>query len=130
MINANYGVDVGSVTVHRIEPDGRLGDMTDHVEHAGSGPDPVRQANSHVHMIASDPVTGDILVSDLGSDTVFVYALDPTAASPPRLPPTWRPSPARGRGTSPSTRTAATCSSSTSSTAPSARCAAMMTISR
>jgi 6-phosphogluconolactonase len=50
--------------------------MTDHVEHAGSGPDPVRQANSHVHMIASDPVTGDILVSDLGSDTVFVYALD------------------------------------------------------
>lgn len=76
VLNANYGVDAGSVTVHRIEPDGRLGDLTDHVEHAGSGPDPVRQANSHVHMIASDPVTGDILVSDLGSDTVFVYALD------------------------------------------------------
>jgi 6-phosphogluconolactonase len=76
VLNANYGVDAGSVTVHRIEPDGRLGDMTDHVEHAGSGPDPDRQANSHVHMIASDPVTGDILVSDLGSDTVFVYALD------------------------------------------------------
>lgn len=76
VLNANYGVDAGSVTVHRIEPDGRLGDMTDHVEHVGSGPDPVRQANSHVHMIASDPVTGDILVSDLGSDTVFVYALD------------------------------------------------------
>jgi 6-phosphogluconolactonase len=76
VINANYGVDVGSVTVHRIEPDGRLGDLTDHVEHAGSGPDPVRQANSHVHMIASDPVTGDVLVSDLGSDTVFVYGLD------------------------------------------------------
>ena len=40
VINANYGVDAGSVTVHRIEPDGRLGDMTDHVEHAGSGPTP------------------------------------------------------------------------------------------
>ena len=26
VINANYGVDAGSVTVHRIEPDGRLGD--------------------------------------------------------------------------------------------------------
>jgi 6-phosphogluconolactonase len=76
VLNANYGVDAGSITVHRIEPDGRLGDLTDHVEHVGSGPDPVRQANSHVHMIASDPVTGDILVSDLGSDTVFVYALD------------------------------------------------------
>jgi 6-phosphogluconolactonase len=76
VINANYGEGAGSVTVHRIEPDGRLGDMTDHVEHAGSGPDPVRQAGSHVHMIAVDPMTGDILVSDLGSDTVFVYALD------------------------------------------------------
>ena len=76
VLNANFGVDAGSVTVHRIEPDGRLGDMTDHVEHVGSGPDPVRQATSHVHMIASDPVTDDILVSDLGSDTVFVYALD------------------------------------------------------
>jgi 6-phosphogluconolactonase len=76
VLNANYGSDAGSVTVHRIEPDGRLGEMTDHVEHAGSGPDPVRQANSHVHMIAVDPVTGDILVSDLGSDTVFGYTLD------------------------------------------------------
>src|ERR1700691_1769219 len=76
VINANYGEGAGSVSVHGIEPDGGLGDMTDHVEHAGSGPDPVRQANSHVHMIASDPVTGDILVSDLGSDTVFVYELD------------------------------------------------------
>jgi len=76
VLNANYGVDVGSVTVHRIELDGRLGDLTDHVEHAGCGPDPVRQANSHVHMIAVDPLTGDILVSDLGSDTVFGYALD------------------------------------------------------
>jgi 6-phosphogluconolactonase len=76
VLNANYGENVGSVTVHGIEPDGRLGELTDHVEHAGSGPDPVRQANSHVHMIATDPVTGDILVSDLGSDTVFVYALD------------------------------------------------------
>jgi 6-phosphogluconolactonase len=76
VLTANYGVDAGSVTVHRLEPDGRLGDMTDHVEHAGSGPDPVRQTNSHVHMIASDPLTGDILVADLGSDTVLVFALD------------------------------------------------------
>ena len=76
VLTANYGVDAGSVTVYRIEPDGRLGDITDHVKLTGSGPDPVRQAASHAHMIASDPVTGDILVSDLGSDTVFAYALD------------------------------------------------------
>ena len=41
LLNANYGVDAGSVTVHRIEPDGRLGNLTDHVEHVGSGPDPL-----------------------------------------------------------------------------------------
>ena len=76
VLTANYGVDAGSVSVFRIEPDGRLGDMTDHVEHTGSGPNPARQATSHAHMIASDPVTGDILVADLGSDTVLVYALD------------------------------------------------------
>ena len=73
---ANYGIDAGSVTVYRLEPDGRLGAVTDHVQHAGSGPDPDRQATSHAHMIANDPVTGNILVADLGSDAVLVYAFD------------------------------------------------------
>ena len=73
---ANYGEGPGSVTVYRVEPDGRLGDLADHVELTGTGPDPVRQASAHAHMITSDPVTGDILVTDLGSDTILVYALD------------------------------------------------------
>jgi len=73
---ANYGVGAGSVTVYRAEPDGRLGEMTDHVKLTGSGPDPVRQADSHAHMVATDPVTGDILVADLGSDIILAYALD------------------------------------------------------
>ena len=47
--------------------------MTDHVTLAE--PPPVRQATSHAHMITSDPVTGDILVADLGSDTILVYSL-------------------------------------------------------
>lgn len=72
---ANYGVDAGSVTVYQLEPDGRLGTVTDHVELAGSGPVPGRQENSHAHMIAADPVTGDLFVADLGSDAIRVYAL-------------------------------------------------------
>ncbi len=72
---ANYGVDAGSVTVYQVEPDGRLGTVTDHVEYAGSGPVPGRQENSHAHMIAADPVTGDLFVTDLGSDAIRVYAL-------------------------------------------------------
>ena len=77
VVTANYGVDAGSVTVYPVESDGRLGDPADHVEHTGSGPNTERQASSHAHMTASDPETGDILVSDLGADTIFVYAVGP-----------------------------------------------------
>jgi 6-phosphogluconolactonase len=74
---ANYGTEAGSVTVYQVEPDGRLGAVTDHVVHTGSGPVADRQASSHAHMIATDPVTGDLFVADLGSDAIVVYALDP-----------------------------------------------------
>jgi 6-phosphogluconolactonase len=84
VLTANYGVGAGSVTVYQLERDGRLGELTDHVPHAGSGPDPVRQASAHAHMIATDPVTGEILVADLGSDSVLVYALDSAGRLSPR----------------------------------------------
>jgi 6-phosphogluconolactonase len=84
VLTANYGEDAGSVTVYRLEPDGRLGELTDHVRHTGAGPDPVRQAAAHAHMIAGDPLTGDILVADLGSDTVLAYALDDDGRLAPR----------------------------------------------
>ena len=73
---ANYGTDAGSVSVYATGPDGRLGDRTDHVPHTGAGPDPDRQAGPHAHMIVSDPVTGAVLVTDLGADAVVVYQLD------------------------------------------------------
>jgi 6-phosphogluconolactonase len=73
---ANYGTDAGSVTVYETGPEGRLGDLTGHVEHRGSGRDPVRQAGPHAHMVVSDPVTGTVLVADLGADAVLAYRLD------------------------------------------------------
>jgi 6-phosphogluconolactonase len=75
VLTANYGEDAGSVSAYRLEPDGRLGELTDHVRHAGAGPDPVRQTAAHAHMVASDPLTGDIFVADLGADAVLAYAL-------------------------------------------------------
>jgi 6-phosphogluconolactonase len=84
VLTANYGVGAGSVTVYRLERDGRLGERTDHVRQAGSGPDPDRQAAAHAHMIASDPVTGEILVTDLGADSVLAYALDSAGRLAPR----------------------------------------------
>ncbi|HEY0938058.1 MAG TPA: lactonase family protein [Trebonia sp.] len=80
---ANYGDEAGSVTAYEVTPDGRLGNLTAHVRHAGSGPDPLRQAGAHAHMIVSDPVTGAVLAADLGSDAVLSYRLDDTGGLTP-----------------------------------------------
>jgi 6-phosphogluconolactonase len=73
---ANYGTEAGSVTVYEVAADGRLGSMTSHLPLHGSGPVPDRQAGPHAHSIVSDPVTGYVLVTDLGSDAVLAAHLD------------------------------------------------------
>lgn len=73
VVVANYGA--GSVSVFARETGGRLGAMTGHVQHHGSSADPVRQRGPHPHQICFDPVTGDVLVPDLGLDVVFCYRL-------------------------------------------------------
>jgi 6-phosphogluconolactonase len=87
---ANYGTEAGSVTVYEAGPHGRLGELTGHVRHHGSGPDPVRQGGPHAHMIVSDPVTGTVLAADLGADAVLAYRLDAAGGLTPddaaRLP--------------------------------------------
>lgn len=87
VLAANYSTDPGSVTVYEIGADGGLGRATDHLRLNGSGPDPVRQANSHAHMVAIDPVAGSVLVTDLGSDAVMMYTLDDAGRlSPSEVP--------------------------------------------
>lgn len=76
VLAANYGTGAGSVTVYSVAPGGGLGEVTSHIELTGAGPHPERQTSAHAHMIASDPVTGDILVADLGTDTIGGYTLD------------------------------------------------------
>ena len=49
LVVANY--TSGSLAVHRIRPDGRLGEPTDVVQHGGSGPHPTRQQGPHAHMV-------------------------------------------------------------------------------
>lgn len=70
---ANYRT--GSVSVFAREADGRLGAMADHVQHQGSSAHPIRQTGPHAHQILFDPVTGELLVPDLGLDAVLVYRL-------------------------------------------------------
>ncbi|WP_416965808.1 lactonase family protein [Streptomyces sp. Agncl-13] len=78
LLTANYGTDTvpGTVAVHRLDADGRLADLTDVVEHKGSGPVAGRQEGTHAHQVVVDPAGRYVLATDLGADTVFTYELD------------------------------------------------------
>jgi len=73
LMAANYGS--GSVSVHPVGPDGRLGERTDLVQHHGRGPHPERQTGPHPHQVkvAAD---GTVTVVDLGIDRLVHYRLD------------------------------------------------------
>jgi 6-phosphogluconolactonase len=73
LLVANYGS--GSVAAFALEPDGSIGAMTGHAQHVGSSVHPERQMGPHAHMVAFDPHSGEVLVSDLGLDAVMVYSL-------------------------------------------------------
>ncbi|HWG23894.1 lactonase family protein [Actinospica sp.] len=66
----------GSVSAHPIAADGTVGEQTTLVQHVGSGPYIERQAGPHAHMIAEDPDGRFVHAIDLGTDTVYAYALD------------------------------------------------------
>jgi 6-phosphogluconolactonase len=73
LVVANYRT--GSISVFLREPDGSLGKRVEHVQHEGSSVHPIRQTGPHAHQILFDPVTGDLLVPDLGLDAVLTYNL-------------------------------------------------------
>jgi 6-phosphogluconolactonase len=69
----------GSVHLFPLEEDGRLGAESDAHRHAGSGPDPRRQAGPHPHAVNFDRDNRFLLVPDLGADRIFAYELDRAA---------------------------------------------------
>jgi len=73
VVVANYRT--GSVSVFSRKADGRLDKMAGHVQHIGSSVHPIRQTGPHAHQILFDPVTGNLLVPDLGLDAALVYRL-------------------------------------------------------
>ncbi len=70
---ANY--DSGSVASFGTGQDGALTRLAGLRQHVGSSADQERQAGPHAHMVCPDPVTGRVLVADLGLDTVLSYDL-------------------------------------------------------
>jgi len=73
---ANY--TGGSVAAFPVLEDGRLGEASAFVQHAGSSVDPKRQAGPHVHSINPSPDNRFAIAADLGLDQLLVYRLDPT----------------------------------------------------
>ena len=68
---ANY--TSGSVEVLPVEPDGKLGEASDFIQHHGSSVNPERQAGPHAHNIVLTPDNRLALVADLGLDKVMIY---------------------------------------------------------
>jgi len=68
---SNYGG--GSLAVYRLEKNGALGPLVQHIQHRGSGPDRDRQNASHVHSAFFSPDFQRVYVQDLGADRITVY---------------------------------------------------------
>jgi 6-phosphogluconolactonase (cycloisomerase 2 family) len=89
VFTANYGA--GSVGVLSIKDDGSLDRVTDTKQITGPlGKNPAQDAppgsfaisghdTSHAHMAQMDPFGRFLLVSDLGTDRIYIYRLDPSS---------------------------------------------------
>ncbi|MEN6664672.1 MAG: lactonase family protein [Phycisphaerae bacterium] len=74
VVTANYGS--GAVSLHRVLPDGKVGETADLAQHEGSGPVADRQEGPHAHSANFDPSGRFVIAPDLGIDRLMVYELD------------------------------------------------------
>ena len=66
----------GQLAVWRLDGEGALLDPPFRVQLTGSGPETARQDAAHPHQAVFDPVSGRMLVVDLGADLIREYELD------------------------------------------------------
>ncbi len=76
---ANYSG--GSVAVFPVLEDGRLGEASAFVQHAGSSVNRERQEGPHAHSINLSSDNRFAVAADLGLDQLLVYRFDPTKGS-------------------------------------------------
>ncbi len=76
LVNYIVGETRGNVRVYPIDSDGVIGVNTEMIEHDGNSVNPERQEVSHPHMIVTTPDNRFAVVPDLGTDKVYLYALD------------------------------------------------------
>lgn len=76
MVNYTVAGQRGNIRVYPIGADGHLQGHSEIIEHDGRSVNPDRQAESHPHMILTTPDNHFALVPDLGTDKIYIYALD------------------------------------------------------
>ena len=77
LVNYVNGSSRGNIRVYPLDGDGILGEVSEHIEiDDKTGPNPERQDVSHPHMIVTTPDNRFAVVPDLGTDRIFLYALD------------------------------------------------------
>jgi 6-phosphogluconolactonase len=74
LVATNYGT--GNAAIYPIHEDGSLGEMTDFVQHQGTGPNTARQEGPHAHSSIFTPDNRFLIIADLGADHLAVYTLD------------------------------------------------------
>ena len=97
---ANRGVFVanyssGSLTSFRVTPQGIEGPVFQFNAH-GSGPNKERQAGPHIHCVTLSPDERFLLVSDLGTDHIWIFHVDLKTAELKETGAPWQATPGSG----------------------------------
>jgi 6-phosphogluconolactonase len=74
LVTANYGG--GSTTTFSLGDDGSLKERTGFIQHTGSSVNPGNQQAPHAHGAVLSADGKHVLVNDLGTDRIYVYAVD------------------------------------------------------
>ena len=69
----------GSAACFQIQPNGSIGSQTAFIQITGSGPNPLRQTQPHVHSIYIDAANRFAYACDLGTDHVWLFGFDAQA---------------------------------------------------
>ena len=78
VIAPNYGA--GTILSSKIASDGTLSNFVSQVQLAGHGPNASRQTAPHAHGVAISPNNRFVYISDLGTDRILIYKLNPATA--------------------------------------------------
>ena len=101
---ANYGG--GSIASFRTRADGTLAERIAFLPQTGAGPNPQRQTKPYLHSIYAGPGNTQVYACDLGTDSIWTFALDastgallPATPAAAKVPPgsgprhlAWHPS--------------------------------------